>query len=222
MKRFAIMLFVLCCSTLHGQVSDFPGTDFSKADSIAECYTAHSLIDLKTLADKLTGSLLTEQEKFRAIYKWVCSNIEADYSLVIVNKQKRAKLKGDRLSKWNKKFNAIVFETLLHQHKTVCTGYAYLVRELAGHAGLNCQIENGYAKVGGVDMNKLGAINHSWNRIQLNHKWYLCDATWSSGIFNTASGQFVKKYDEKYFLMEPSVFFQSHYSAVSVCVEKVN
>jgi transglutaminase/protease-like cytokinesis protein 3 len=216
MNRFAIPLFVLCCFTARGQVSDFPETDFSKSDSIAERYAAHSLIDLKTLADKLTRPLLTEQEKFRAIYKWVCSNIEADYSLVTLNKQKRAKLKGDKLNRWNKKFSKSVFKTLLHERKTVCTGYAYLVRELAFHAGLKCEIVNGYAKAGGVDFNALGEVNHSWNRIQLNDKWYVCDATWSSGIFNTTSGRFVKKYDEKYFLMEPEGFLRSHHPSDSL------
>ena len=32
------------------------------------------------------------------------------------------------------------------------------------------------ANVGGT-----GVANHSWNAVQLNSNWYLCDATWSSG-----------------------------------------
>lgn len=170
-------ILVFYCSTSVGQVNDFNATDFHKADSIAERLAVHPLIDLKTLADKLTGPLNTEQEKFRAIYRWVCSNIEADYELLLLNKRNRSILKGDQLVQWNKRFNAMVFEALQHEHKTVCTGYAYLVRELAYHAGLSCEIVNGYAKHAGVDQNALGAINHSWNVIRLNGKWYVCDAT---------------------------------------------
>src|SRR5690242_2210075 len=128
MKCSAFIVLVFCSISVCGQRCDFNGTDFSKADSIAEHFTAHSLTDLKTLADRLTGSLSTEQEKFRAIYKWVCSNIEADYELLTLNKYKRTKLKGERLAKWNIKFNKMVFRTLVQEHKTICTGYAYLIR----------------------------------------------------------------------------------------------
>jgi transglutaminase/protease-like cytokinesis protein 3 len=209
MKRLAI-LFVFCCSVVRGQLTDFQHTDFEDADSIAARYAAHPLTDLKTLADKLTGSLSTEQEKFRAIYQWVCGNIEADYELVVMNQQKRSTLKGVELARWNKNFNRVIFETLQRDRKTVCTGYAYLVRELAFHAGLSCTIVNGHAKHAGVNQNALGSVNHSWNEIRLNNKWYVCDATWSSGVFNLSKGIFVKKYDGRYFLMEPVLFFQSH------------
>lgn len=213
MKRFTFILFLFCCSLTRGQISDFHDTDFHQADSIAERYTAHPLTDLKTLADKLTGPLLSEQEKFRAIYKWVCSNIEADYELLTLNKRNRAKLRGAKLMRWNKEFNRMAFETLQRDRKTICTGYAYLVRELAFHAGLSCEIVNGYAKHVGIDRNASGTTNHSWNVIQLNSKWYVCDATWSSGVYNLNAGRFIKKYDDRYFLMEPSLFFKSHRAA---------
>lgn len=209
--RFAMILCLFGCSA-RAQVTDFPATDFSRADSIAKRYTAHPLTDLKTLADKLTCPLSTEQEKFRAIYKWVCSNIEADYYLITLNKRNRTKWKGAKLARWNKKFNRMVFDKLQQEQKTVCTGYAYLIRELSFHAGLSCEIVNGYARHSGIDKNTVGITNHSWNVVQLNSKWYVCDATWSSGVFNLDAHQFVKKYDDRYFLMEPSLFSQSHYA----------
>ena len=215
MKCFAIILLVLCCGSMRAQRADFCATDFSKADSIAAHYTAHSLKDLKMLADKLCGPLPTEQEKFRAIYQWVCSNIEADYPLLMLNKHKRATLKGDKLKRWNKTFNKKIFETLVSEHKTVCTGYAYLVKELAYHAGLSCTIINGYARHSGVDSTAIGPVNHSWNKIKLNNKWYVCDATWSSGVYSLTTAQFVKRYNDQFFLTEPSVFFKTHYAMES-------
>ena len=212
MKCSVLFVFVFGWISLWSQRSDFNCTDFNKADSIAEHTTAHSLINLKALADSLTGSLPTEQEKFRAIYKWVCSNIEADYELLSLNKYKRTKLKGERLAKWNIKFNKMVFRTLVQENKTICTGYAYLVRELCYHAGLSCLIVNGYARHAGIDSTTIGSINHSWNKVLLNNKWYLCDATWSSGVFNLRLEQFVKKYNDQFFLTAPSVFYQTHYN----------
>jgi transglutaminase/protease-like cytokinesis protein 3 len=210
MRRFVFILFAFYYSVSQGQADDFCTTDFHDADSIAERYAAHPLLDLKTLADKLTGPLSTEQEKFRAIYKWVCSNIEADYDLVLLNKKNRVTLHDDQLVQWNKDFNKLVFETLQREYKTVCTGYAYLVRQLARHAGLVCEIVHGYAKHAGVNPANVGPINHSWNKIQLNGKWYMCDATWSSGIYSREAGKFIKKYHDRYFLMDPTLFGQSH------------
>jgi transglutaminase/protease-like cytokinesis protein 3 len=212
MKTSVMIMAILLVSglSIHAQVSDFAGTDFSKADSVAELYVAHSLKDLKGLADKLTAPLCTEQEKFRAIFKWVCNNIEVDYALVVINKRKRTQLSGPRLDRWNERFNATVFRTLLHKNKTICTGYAYLIRELAYHAGLSCSIMNGSARPGGIGTTGSLIVNHSWNLILLNGKWYYCDATWASGIFNRTTNQFVKRFNDKYFLTEPSLFSQEH------------
>jgi transglutaminase/protease-like cytokinesis protein 3 len=115
--------------------------DFKKADSIAELYPSHSLKDLRSLADKLTAPLSTDTEKFRAIYKWICNNIDNDYILYQKNKRNRKRLKNsEELGEWNKKFRVRVFKTLLDDHRTVCTGYAYLVKELSFHAGLTAVI----------------------------------------------------------------------------------
>jgi hypothetical protein len=99
----------------------------------------------------------------------------------------------------------------LKEHKTVCTGYAYLVKELAYHAGLNCKIIDGYGRTAQANVGGPGIVNHSWNAVQLDNKWYLCDATWSSGSIDMAKGGFVKQYDEVYFLTDPSLFARNHY-----------
>jgi hypothetical protein len=97
-----ILIFVIFCIRVHGQ-HDFMHTDFKKADSIAALYSRYSLKDLKGLANKLTNALPTEEEKFRAIYRWVCNNIEYDYALYILNKQKKKKIKSQsEMNEWNK------------------------------------------------------------------------------------------------------------------------
>jgi len=128
------------------------------------------------------------------------------------NKQKRKKLKdAEALKEWNKKFSALVFGTLLRKHKTICTGYAYLLKELAYHAGLSCVIIHGYGRTAQANIGGPGIANHSWNAVQLHNKWYLCDATWSSGAVDPEKAMFVKKYNDAYFLSDPSLFVRSHY-----------
>ena len=211
-------VFVLACSVLllssnlFGQREDFAHVDFRKADSIARLYPRYSLYDIRGLAQKLSAPLPSDIEKFRAIYTWTCLNIENDYALYITNKEKREKTTDrEELKKWNKEFNPIVMQTLLKKYKTVCTGYAYIIRELSLHAGLSCEMINGYGRTAQANIGGPGIANHSWYAIQLNNKWYLCDATWSSGSVNAQQKNFVKEYNDCYFLLEPALFVRNHY-----------
>jgi transglutaminase/protease-like cytokinesis protein 3 len=206
-----LMLFALLSSTLFGQIQDFAQTDFSKADSVARLYPDHSLFDIKGLAEKLTADLSTDVEKFRAIYHWVCCNIDNDYSLYRQNKIRREKIKDpEALKAWNKEFHDLVFDVMLQKKRTVCTGYAYLVRELALYGGLSCAIVHGYGRTALADKHVKGP-DHSWNAVRLNNKWYLCDATWSSGGIDSQTKKFVKRYNDAYFLTDPSLFALKHY-----------
>ncbi len=206
------LIIVVCSFTLRAQVPDLSEAVFSKADSIAALYPQHSLQDLRLLADKLTRPLPSEVEKFRSIYSWICTNIENDYGLYVENKRTREKLKDTKaLAAWNKKFGKRVFYTLVSDRKTVCSGYAYLVKELALHAGLNCEVIDGYGRTAHANVRGSGTANHTWNAIQLDGHWYLCDATWSSGSIDAILRRFIKKYDDSYFLADPGLFIRSHY-----------
>lgn len=205
--------FFFFSGSLQAQRRSFADYDFRQADSVADLYPNHSLADLKHLADKLTKPLSTDEEKFRAIYRWVCNNIENDYGLYVKNKRKREKLKDDSeaLHQWNKKFAPQVFKKLLREQRTVCTGYAYLLRELSYHAGLNCKIIDGYGRTAHANIGGPGMANHSWNAVLLNNQWYLCDATWSSGVVDPQQANFIKQFSEGYFLADPALFVRNHY-----------
>jgi hypothetical protein len=47
--------------------------------------------------------------------------------------------------------------------------------------------------------------------VHLRGKWYLCDATWSSGAFDKTTYTFIKRYDPAYFLADPALFVRNHY-----------
>jgi hypothetical protein len=214
-KNFITVLFLMVVqsASLRAQLAGCTELHFKKADSVAALYPDHSLNDLKILAYKLTASLPTEEEKFRAIYSWVCNNIIGDYSLYLINKRKRDQLSNNltALNEWNKKFSMQVFNKLLIDRKTICTGYAYLIRELSAHAGLNCVIVDGYGRTAQSNIGGTGTANHSWNAIKLHGKWYLCDATWSSGVIDAETNRFIKKYNDSYFLSDPELFIRNHY-----------
>jgi hypothetical protein len=215
MRSVAIIICIMlsCCwVNLEAQVRDFPGIRFTRADSIAETLRYHSLKNIDLLSHKLTDNLDTDVEKFRAIYTWVCDNISYDYNSFAVNKQQRSKLTDPKeLAAWNKKIRVTIYKNLLKDRKTVCTGYAYLVKELAARAGINCVIVDGYGRNSQANVRGPGQPNHSWNAVRLNNKWYLCDPTWSSGAYDAQLNLFIKQYNDSYFLADPALFIRNHY-----------
>ncbi len=214
MKFITIVLF-LVGTLVYGQRSDFEHIDFKKADSIAAQYSGASLKNLPVLTHNLTADLTTDVEKFRAIYTWVSTNIENDYSSYLKTRKKRKKLSENQeaLTAWNNSFTPKVFENLLKYKKTACTGYAYLIRELASLADINCKIVAGYGRTATLILDEDSIPNHSWNTVELNGKWYLCDPTWSAGriVLEEDGPKFEPDYFDGYFLAEPKLFIRNHY-----------
>lgn len=204
-------VIVFMSLNLFAQISDFNDADFEKADSVAALYPHHPLTDLRSLSQRLTEPLKREEEKFRAIYKWVCDNIDNDYSLFSEHKRQRETLDEKSFAIWNRKFSARAFRILVGEHRTICTGYARLVSELAGYAGMECRVVDGYGRSGQTNNGGQGVVNHSWNAVKLNRKWYLCDPTWSSGVIDGKTMNFIPKFDDVYFLPPPDMFVQNHF-----------
>ncbi|GGG40317.1 transglutaminase domain-containing protein [Bizionia arctica] len=213
MKNLWFLIVFLFVFKVYPQQSDFSHIDFSKADRNVLACKNENLNNLPQLVDKLTAGLPTDVERFKAIYLWVCTNISNDYNLFLRNERKRNKFQNDslKLSNWNSQFNKTIFRELLKNKKTICTGYAYLVKKMAGLANLNCEVVHGYGRTSTTNIDKLEAPNHSWNAIELNGKWYLCDPTWASGLQNAETFEFNFQYNEGFFLSEPELFAINHF-----------
>jgi hypothetical protein len=199
--------------SLNAQGSPINHSDFFKADSVAALFPNHSLANTRLLSLKLTEPFIDEVDKFRAIYKWVCENIENDYSAFLINKRKRNKFLNnpEELNEWDEKFSKDAFKKLREKNKTVCTGYAYLIKELAFHAGIESVIINGYGRNSQSNIGGNGIPNHSWNGVKLDNQWFLCDPTWSSGYTIESNQMYVKKFQPGYFLADPILFITNHY-----------
>ncbi|WP_408031261.1 transglutaminase domain-containing protein [Tenacibaculum xiamenense] len=211
MKTFTFILFIAVIN-IQAQVSDFKHVNFTKADNLAKLYESESLKNVPLLTHNLTHSLKTDIEKFRAIYKWICANINGDHRLSqkILAKNKKLKNKTELSKEWQLSMLPKVFKKLRKQKRTMCTGYAYLLKYMSEIAGIKCKIIHGYARTATTNLNSFELINHSWNAVKINNKWYLCDPTWSSGYANE-SFQFIKDYNDGYFLTSPQLFSKNHF-----------
>jgi len=201
MKKLYLLFLLFSLNIINAQIADFKNINFTKADNIAKLNQGEDLENLPLLCYKLTSKLPTKVEKFRAIYTWVCLNITGDSNQNNAVSRMRKKLKNDRLAlvKWNSIYKKKAFKKLLKHHKTMCTGYAYLIKELAYLADIECKIIDGYGRTINTNIDSLESVNHSWNAVKLNNKWYLCDATWSSGYLD-GNSKFIADYNDGYFL----------------------
>lgn len=210
MRNVLTIISVLILNVAFAQVSDFKSIDFTIADNVAKLNNGKNLDNLPLLAHELTYKLDTDVEKFRAIYTWVSTNIKGDLTVSDKVLHKRKKHKNDSLSytQWNNVYLKKAFKKLFKHKKTMCTGYAYLIKQLCFFANIDCEIINGYGRSFDANVESLELVNHSWNAVKLNNKWYLCDATWSSGYFLGA--KFIQEYNDGYFLTDPVLFAKNH------------
>lgn len=171
--------------------------------------------DPDELSHLLTDSCHTEREKVRAIFRWITEHIS--YYRYVPKKGKRKNLDvypdNDVYILDTSALKSVterVALKILKDRRGYCDGYSRLFKSLCDHAGITSQIVTGYAR---SDMDRVESkfrSNHSWNAVYIDSAWYLLDVTWASGFITTAD-QFVKRYDEYYFLTPPEKFIRHHY-----------
>lgn len=207
------MLLVGLMWSLHAQPPRVPLLSYQAPDSVASLMAGYPLNNLPLLSRKLTSPFSRQRDQFRAIYKWVCENIEGDVRLFQTNRKKRLQWINDpvALAGWNRQIGPQTWRNLVTQRKTICTGYAALIRELCTQAGIRCVVVDGYGRNRISNIGGTGTPNHSWNAVMLDGQWYLCDATWSAGSVNPELGSYERHFEEAYFLPEPLLFASNHY-----------
>lgn len=110
----------------------------------------------------------SEYEKVKTIYNYVCNHVDYDYAST------------DYL-----KYTAYA---ALCKGKAVCQGYVVLFYRLCKEAGLSVRVITGTS----------GGVNHAWNIVRINGKYYNLDATWDGQGTVTNAVYFLK--NEKEFL----------------------
>ena len=99
----------------------------------------------------------TDEQKIKAIYDYICSNVSYDYD----------NLNDDTYSQKYTAYAALI------DKKAVCQGYASLFYRLALDASVDSRVITGDA--GGP---------HAWNIVKLDEKYYNVDSTWDAGKEN--------------------------------------
>ena len=206
MKKAAVILLILFANITVAQQRR---VSFSEID---ERVRSIEPAPAAVLAYTLTKDYITDREKLRSIFSWIAEHI----SYRVKNKYKNAKgnnytsqLIFTDTTQW-KSGNDMVAETVLLNKSAVCDGYARLFKTLCDYAGLRSAVITGFAK-GEYNRQLKLRCNHSWNAVYIDSAWHLLDVTWASGYTKYSGDEFIKRYDESYFLTAPEHFIQDHF-----------
>lgn len=181
-----ILLFVSLCTFAQKKAVDPYAAIDKKALEIPDSLTSTAT----DIAGYISSNFQTDSDKARAAFIWIASNIEYDIdNMFAIN------FYEDKAEKAIKP---------LKTRKGICENYAALFNDICAKAGLKSYVLEGFTKQNGFT----DYIPHAWNAVLLDSAWYICDATWGSGY--VSNGKFVRKINNDYFKVLPSVSIKSH------------
>jgi hypothetical protein len=207
-RKFSVFTILFLVTNLT--IAQGRGADFHRIDWNVQFIQASAP---EVLAQKLTSSYSTDLEKVRSIFRWITEHIE--YNTLIYNRYSRSSKKlffddDDDTSTVLKPLNERVAATVLKRKLAVCDGYARLFKSLCDFAGIKSEIITGYARTDSEN-NTSFRSNHTWNAVFIDSNWYLLDVTWASGYLSFWGNEYVRKYNDFYFLTDPKEFIKDHY-----------
>ncbi|MGY6528362.1 MAG: transglutaminase domain-containing protein [Cyanobacterium sp.] len=178
-----------------GDINSLNHNRFAEIDAKAlqVQYSGNSTSELASL---LSQYATTDEEKARIIYSWITHNIA--YDVVSLNTFMNYNIYPD-----------VSVRTVLNTRETICSGYANLYQQLAQNMGLRSVIIIGYAKGFDYAVGNDSNVNHAWNGVQIDGKWFLLDPTWGAGTIN--DNRFEKNFNDFYFATNPQHFIYTHF-----------
>lgn len=192
LTRNLLFVFLACPGICFSQ-----SKDFNRVDEYARKTPSSKTSSIDKLADHLTSKFDDEEEKVRSIFVWMTDNIRYNHRVInnddISIEQRIKKEKAERVlkAKW-----------------AVCEGYSNLFQALCSASDISCEVVTGQTK---DTRGKIPRIGHAWNVVKVNGKWYPMDVTWGAGGLSSENQKFIKKFNEEYFLGNPSYFIQRHF-----------
>ncbi|XP_074721527.1 kyphoscoliosis peptidase-like [Strix uralensis] len=159
--------------------------------------SGHASLSIQAIVPLITAKSQSKLEMVRAIWFWLCHNIEYDV---------------DGFLGLSPKIH--MPEQVLQTGRAVCSGYAHLCQEMCREAGLSCVEVPGFGRSPGSHRGRWcqqQKSSHMWNAVELEGQWCLLDACWGAGTVDTESRLFIPRHDDFFFLTDPEHFIETHW-----------
>ena len=203
-----LFLNIIFSSCLYSQ-------KYNAVDSITDGYSK-DLTNADELVKLVNKDFSRPDEKARAVFRWVATNISYDVGLAesmnyISKNAFSYKTEKEREIK-DKKFKLDLVSSTMNTKKTVCHGYAALMEYLYLKLGLETTIVFGYLKADPTQIGEMPDLtNHAWNIVKIDNNWQLVDVTLAAGFVSSKTNLFKFYYNDAYFFTNPERFFLNHY-----------
>jgi len=198
-----IILFLLISTLGFAQ-------DFTNIKAKTDRY--RNIDSAEKLADKINKDFTSDDDKVKALFCWLTSNISYDleeyYNPSSRSTYFRYRTEEERIQKLEEIKNKTVTKTIIGR-KAVCEGYARTFHKVCTLLGIESEVIGGYARFGYPQIGKPQSnTNHAWNAVKLNGKWQYIDATWGAG--SVVNGQWQRIFKPYYFNISKEHYFKTH------------
>lgn len=185
-----LFLLVLIFASLCTSAQKKAVNPYAEIDKIALAIPDSLTTTAADIANYITSNFQTDSDKARAAFVWIATNIQYDIdNMFAINFYEGKEEKAIKP---------------LKTRKGICENYAGLYNDICSRSGLRSYVIEGFTKQNGFT----DYIPHAWNAVLIDTSWFMCDATWGSGY--VSNGKFVRKLNNEYFRVLPSVNIKSH------------
>lgn len=202
MKVLLLIIFSFCNVLCFSQ-------EMNPASRSLNESSKHEALTVSSLAHQLTAPYNRDIDKVRSIVSWIADNISYNVrphyipSSAFDDANDTGALKP---------LDERIADGVLQKRIAFCDGYARLFKTLCDYAGITSELITGFAKTS-TNTKKANPVfrsNHRWNAVMIDSTWKLLDVTWASGYI-TNSNDYVRHFDDHYFLSPPEDFIRDHY-----------
>lgn len=167
------------------------GKDFAYVDSIARLIPEPLTYSTQEIADWIDERLDSDEEKVRAYFTWLASNISYDLN------DTRETLAEDELGEF-------ISGTLIWR-KGKCQAYAEVFHDLCIKSGIPSYVIPGIV----IPHPDKPVATHAWIAAFYDNEWRLIDPTYGAGY--VIDGKFYSEFDDKFFDVDPNENIKTHF-----------
>jgi hypothetical protein len=148
------------------------------------------------LHDYLVSSAETDEDKIRAFYMWIITNIKYEDQVELLFDPNLLFYMGSN--------NCSSPICVLQKGKAVCEGFSKLFQFFCTYSGMESYTIGGYITKNGALQDR---ATHSWNVVKINDEWCFFDLSWANAILHHSG---IKSKTNEFFMVPPEEFIVSH------------
>ncbi|MUP36572.1 transglutaminase domain-containing protein [Labilibaculum euxinus] len=195
-KKLAIFIFLTLVSLGLVQAQEPAFGGYGSIDRHVRKTPDSLSQNIVLLHDYLTAPAKSDEDKIRAFYLWIISNIEYKDQVELLFDPNLLFYMGSN--------NCSSPVCVLQKRKAVCEGFSKLFEFFCTYSGFESYSIGGYITKNGALQDR---ATHSWNVVKINNEWCFFDLSWANAILYHSG---IKSKTNEYFMVSPEEFILSH------------